>query len=56
MDIISVGAIGILILVLALGTAQTDLAGNPVTGVEEVLMEPSLMDLAEIFQEKDQSR
>ncbi|KAE8401073.1 GPI mannosyltransferase 3 [Aspergillus pseudonomiae] len=34
----------------------TDLAWNPVTGVEEVLMEPSLMDLAEIFQEKDQSR
>ncbi|KAE8163669.1 GPI mannosyltransferase 3 [Aspergillus tamarii] len=56
MDILSVRAIGILNLVLALGTSETDLVRNPVTGLEEVLMDLTVMDVAEIFQEENQSR
>ncbi|KAE8133876.1 GPI mannosyltransferase 3 [Aspergillus pseudotamarii] len=55
MDILSVRAIGILDLVLALGTTQTDLVRNPVTGLEEILMDLASMDVAEIYQE-NQSR
>lgn len=55
MDILSVRAIGLLnlVLVLALGTTQTVLVRNPVTSLEEVLMDPSDMDLAKIFQEEN---
>ncbi|KAE8326772.1 GPI mannosyltransferase 3 [Aspergillus sergii] len=55
MDILSVRAIGLLnlVLVLALGTTQTDLVRNPVTSLEEVLMDPFNMDLAKIFQEEN---
>ncbi|KAE8372975.1 Alg9-like mannosyltransferase family-domain-containing protein [Aspergillus bertholletiae] len=55
-DSLGIRAIGIVILVLALGTAQAHLVWNSVTNLEKVLLEPSIMDLAEIFQEKDQNR
>ncbi|KAB8205081.1 GPI mannosyltransferase 3 [Aspergillus parasiticus] len=55
MEILSVRAIGLLnlVLVLALGTTQTDLVRNPVTSLEEALMDPSNMDLAKIFEEEN---